>query len=108
MIVIATAGIVLREKFAQKVGGDDAPIEKRGRGEVVPQQFAQLAAERLARRDAEAPLIAIQEWGRQAVANRVEEDLLSGGSHYFPRMRDGGGEFGELVIEQRAAHFEGV
>ena len=104
--VVPAACVVLRHQGAQELRGDDAAIQEARRVQVVPQERAQGAAEPVIQRNAEAHLGTMQQFRRQPVAQRVDQDVLAPAVDDLPVVRNGGGQFRQFVIQQRTAHFQ--
>ena len=99
---------VLRAGRAGTPGETMPRSRNRAAVSVIPEKLAQGAAEPIGQRHAEAHLRAVEKRRRQTVAHRIEQNPLALAAGDLPGVRDGGGQFGQLVIEQRAAHFERI
>src|SRR5882724_10805130 len=95
----AAAGVLLQQTPDER-GRDDAEAQKRGIGEVIPEKGPQRRPEPRSQRDSESHLLTTLDGQRQPIAKRTLQDVLAAALANLPVVRNGGGQFSELVVEQ--------
>ena len=97
--MVAAAAVVFAHNRLQAGGDDDAAVQELAREEMVPQQFAQGAAEPVSKGNSESHLVAVEQLRGQPVTQRLQENQLAAPVLCFPGIGNFSGNLRQYVIQ---------